>query len=118
MDNTLSVLGFEYQRYLSEDTFIYAHTDAMYKGLVAGFMDLFFGVGKNFIETTHINLFAKIGIGAAGGRIYPEGGLTMYPNAGFDLRITDKLGISAHGGYHRAIGGTFECDLLKGTTYF
>jgi hypothetical protein len=105
---TLSVLGFEYQRYVTANTFIYAHVDAMYSGLVSGFMDLFFGVGKNFIETKNINFFAKMGIGAAGGRIYPEGGLTMYPNAGFDIRITDKFGISAHGGYHRAIGGTFE----------
>ena len=105
---TLSILGFEFQRYLNSNTFIYAHADAMYSGLVAGFMDVFFGVGKNFIETKHINLFAKAGIGAAGGRIFPEGGLTMYPNAGFDIRLTDKFGISIHGGYHRSIGGTFE----------
>ncbi|WP_397446155.1 hypothetical protein [Polaribacter sp. R77954] len=105
---TLSILGFEYQRYLTPDTFVYVHADAMYAGLVSGFMDLFFGVGKNFIETKRINFFAKMGIGAAGGRIYPEGGLTMYPNAGFDVRLSNHLGVSVHGGYHRAIGGTFE----------
>lgn len=105
---TLSIIGFEYQRYLTPNTFIYAHVDAMYSGLVSGFMDVFFGIGKNFIETKHINFFAKMGIGAAGGRIFPEGGLTIYPKAGFDIRITDRFGISAHGGYHRAVGGTFE----------
>jgi len=108
LNETLSILGFEYQRYLTPDTFVYVHADAMYAGLVSGFMDLFFGVGKNFIETKHVNFFAKMGIGAAGGRIYPEGGLTMYPNAGFDVRLTNHLGVSVHGGYHRAIGGTFE----------
>lgn len=108
IDNTLHILGFEYQRYLNENTFIYVHTDAMYKGLVAGFMDLFFGVGKNFVETKYVNLFGKFSIGAAGGRIYPENGLTMYPSAGADLRITDKVGLSIHGGYHRSLGGTFE----------
>jgi hypothetical protein len=108
LNETLSILGFEYQRYLNPNTFVYVHADAMYAGLVSGFMDLFFGVGKNFIETKHVNFFAKMGIGAAGGRIYPEGGLTMYPNAGFDVRLTNHLGISVHGGYHRAIGGTFE----------
>lgn len=108
LNDVLSIVGFEYQRYLTPNTFIYAHVDTMYSGLVSGFMDLFFGFGKNFIETKNINFFAKMGIGAAGGRIFPEGGLTMYPNAGFDVRITDKFGISAHGGYHRAIGGTFE----------
>lgn len=105
ISHTLSILGFEYQRYLTSNTFIYAHTDAMYGGLTAGFMDLFVGVGKNFIETKYINFFGKFGIGAAGGRIYPEGGLAIYPNAGFDVRITKNFGLSAHGGYHKAIGG-------------
>jgi hypothetical protein len=108
IENMLSILGFEYQRYLNENTFIYAHADAMYSGLVAGFMDVFLGVGKNFIETKHINFFTKLGIGAAGGRIFPENGLTIYPNAGFDVKLSDKFGVSVHGGYHRSIGGTFE----------
>ncbi len=105
IDHTLSILGFEYQRYLDESTFIYAHVDAMYGGLTAGFMDVFFGAGKNLKINNRINLFGKLGIGAAGGRIFPEGGLTVYPNAGLDVKITDKFGISAHGGYHKSIGG-------------
>lgn len=105
IDRVLSVIGFEYQRYLTENTFIYAQLDAMYGGLTAGFMDLFFGVGKNFIETKYVNFFAKIGIGAAGGRIFPEGGLTAYPNAGVDIHFSKKFGLSLHGGYHRAVGG-------------
>ena len=112
IDHTLSILGFEYQRYLTSNTFVYAHVDAMYGGLTAGFMDLFFGLGKNFIETKYVNFFGKFGIGAAGGRIYPEGGLTIYPNAGFDIKITDHFGISAHGGYHKAIGGVASFEAL------
>jgi hypothetical protein len=108
INNTLSLVGFEYQRYLTKNTYIYAHLDAMYQGLIAGYMDLFFGIGKNFVETKYVNLFAKFGIGAAGGRIFQEGGLTMYPNAGTDIKITNKIGLSLHGGYHRAISGTFE----------
>ncbi|MFT5762320.1 MAG: hypothetical protein ACI8WA_001448, partial [Polaribacter sp.] len=42
---TLYVLGFEYQKYISDNTFLFTHADAIYKGLRAGFMDLFFGVG-------------------------------------------------------------------------
>lgn len=105
IDRVLSLIGFEYQRYLTNNTFIYAQLDAMYGGLTAGFMDLFFGVGKNFIETKYINFFAKMGIGAAGGRIFPEGGLTAYPSAGADIHFSDKFGLSLHGGYHRSIGG-------------
>lgn len=108
IDQTLYIIGFEYQRYLDHNTFLYAHLDTMYKGLRAGFMDLFFGIGQNFLETEYINFFAKFGIGAAGGRIFPENGLTMYPNAGFDVRFSEHFGLSVHGGYHRALGATFE----------
>lgn len=105
---TLYIIGFEYQRYINTNTFLYTHLDTMYKGLRAGFMDMFFGIGKNFIETEYVNFFAKMGLGVAGGRIFPENGLTMYPSAGFDIRFSDHFGLSAHGGYHRSIGGTFE----------
>jgi hypothetical protein len=105
---TLYIIGFEYQRYLTPKTFVYTHLDTMYKGLTAGFMDLFFGVGTNFINTKYINFFAKAGIGAAGGRIYPENGLTMYPSIGTSVRLSKSFGISAHTGYHRSIGATFE----------
>ncbi len=105
---TLYIIGFEYQRYLDHNTFLYAHLDTMYRGLRAGFMDMFFGIGQNFLETEYINFFAKFGLGAAGGRIFPENGLTMYPNAGFDIKFSDHIGLSVHGGYHRALGATFE----------
>lgn len=108
INQVLYIIGFEYQRYLNSNTFLYAHLDTMYKGLRAGFMDMFFGVGKNFIETEYINFFAKFGLGAAGGRIFPENGLTMYPSAGFDLRFTDHFGLSFHGGYHKSVGASFE----------
>lgn len=105
---TLYIIGFEYHRYINHNTFLYAHLDTMYRGLRAGFMDMFFGIGKNFIETRHINFFAKMGLGSAGGRIFPENGLTMYPSAGFDIRFSDHFGLSVHGGYHRAVAATFE----------
>ncbi len=106
--NTLHVIGFEYQKYLSEKSFIYVHTDAIYKGLTAGFMDLYFGAGHNFVSSNKINLFAKFGIGAAGGRVAPEGGFMMYPSAGFDVKLFNKFTISAHGGYTKSLDGSLE----------
>ena len=105
---TLQLIGFEYQRYVDRNTFLYAHVDTMYKGLRSGFMDVFVGIGNNFIETEYVNLYAKMGIGAAGGRIFPENGLTMYPSAGLDIKFSEHFGLSLHGGYHRSIGATFE----------
>lgn len=108
IDHVLYIIGFEYQRYITHNSFLYAHLDTMYNGLRAGFMDMFFGYGRNFIESEYVNFFAKFGLGAAGGRIFPENGLTMYPSAGVDVRFSKHLGLSFHGGYHRALGATFE----------
>ena len=105
---TLYVLGFEYQKYISNNTFVFTHVDAIYKGLRAGFMDLFFGVGYHPYQTEKFNLFTKFGMGAAGGRIAPEGGLMMYPSAGIDVKISNKLAVSSHVGYYKAIAGDLE----------
>ncbi len=112
LDDTLYVLGFEYQKYLNANTFLFAHTDAIYKGLRAGFMDLFFGAGYHPYQSKYINLFGKLGIGAAGGRIAPEGGATIYPSAGLDFKLSNSLAISGHGGYYRALDGDFEAYTL------
>jgi len=108
LTETLAVLGFEYQKYISNTTFVFAHTDAIYKGLRAGFMDLFFGVGYHPYQTKNIHLFTKFAMGAAGGRVAPEGGLMIYPSAGIDLKISNKIALSSHAGYYRAIAGDLQ----------
>ena len=86
IEETLYAIGFEYQKYVNKQMYTFVHTDAIYKGLRAGFMDLFFGLGRNLTEDKLFNLFCKLGIGAAGGRIAPEGGsqvqewISKYPN--------------------------------------
>ena len=116
---TLYVLGFEYQKYINSNTFLFAHTDAIYKGLRAGFMDLFFGAGYHPYQSKHVNIFTKLGIGAAGGRIAPEGGLMIYPSAGVDLKISNKLAFSSHLGYYRAVAGDLEAYTFGvGLKYF
>ncbi|MFK8061293.1 MAG: hypothetical protein AB8B78_14545 [Polaribacter sp.] len=108
LSETLYMLGFEYQKYLNKNTFAYVHTDAIYRGLTAGYMDLFFGLGYNWIDTSYLNFFTKFGIGAAGGRVAQEGGLTAYPSTGFDLKITERIALSGHAGYFRFLDGTLE----------
>lgn len=119
LNETLYVIGFEYQKYLNDNTFLFAHTDAIYKGLRAGFMDLFFGAGYHPYQSKYFNIFGKLGIGAAGGRVAPEGGLMIYPSAGIDLKLSDKLALSGHGGYYRAIDGDLEAYTVGfGLKYF
>jgi hypothetical protein len=112
LTETLYVLGFEYQKYIQHNMFIFAHTDAIYKGLRSGFMDLFLGAGIEPYQSEYISLFAKLGVGAAGGRIAPEGGLMIYPSAGIDWRISNHISLSGHGGYYRALAGDLEAYTL------
>jgi len=116
--NTLSLIGFEYQRYLTYNSYLFIHTDAMYKGLVAGFMDVFGGLGYEPIQTKHLSVFTKLGIGAAGGRIRAEGGATIYPSIGFDYHITPKTSVFTHVGYTRALDGYFEALTIGGGIKF
>lgn len=108
LTETLYVIGFEYQKNLNKNAFLFIHTDAIYKGLRAGFMDLFFGMGYQPYQSKHFIFFTKLGIGAAGGRVAPEGGLMLYPSAGIDIKLLNNIAISTHAGYYRAIMGDLE----------
>lgn len=119
LTETLYVIGFEYQKYIKENTFLFAHTDAIYKGIRAGFMDLFIGAGYHPYQSKHINIFTKLGVGAAGGRIAREGGATIYPSLGIDLKLANNFALSSHGGYYRALDGDFEAYTFGfGVKYF
>ena len=119
LTETLSVLGFEYQKYLQSNAFFFIHTDAIYKGIRAGFMDLFLGLGYHPYQDKYLNIFTKFSLGAAGGRIAPEGGLMMYPSVGVDLKITESIAFSSHGGYYKALDGDLEAYTVGfGFKYF
>ncbi|WP_152287655.1 hypothetical protein [Flavicella marina] len=108
IENTLHLIGFEYDHYINRKTFGYIHLDAIYKGLESGFMDLFMGVGYEPIQTSTFKLFAKFGAGASGGRVEREGGFTIYPSVGLEQKIYENLAIALHGGYIMAPFGNFE----------
>lgn len=112
LTNTLYLIGFEYQKYISENSFVFIHTDAIYKGLEAGFMDIFGGFGYEPIHTKYVDVFTKLALGASGGRIQAEGGATIYPTLGLDFKLTRQITLSTHGGYVRALQGDFEAYAL------
>ncbi|AZQ42968.1 hypothetical protein [Nonlabens ponticola] len=108
LQRNLYSAGFEYQKYLKSNTYLYVRTDAIYKGLRAGYMDIFLGGGYNIVDTNYLNLFTKFAIGAGGGRVFPEGGLTIWPEAGLDLKLHSKIYLTGRGGYYRALDGDLE----------
>ncbi|ANW96353.1 hypothetical protein AXE80_08710 [Wenyingzhuangia fucanilytica] len=112
LTNTLYLIGFEYQKYISENSFVFIHTDAIYKGLEAGYMDIFGGFGYEPLQTKYVDAFAKLALGASGGRIQAEGGATVYPAVGLDFKVSSHFTLSTHAGYVRALDGDFEAYAL------
>lgn len=110
--NTLYTLGFEYDYYLNRKWFSYIQLDAMYKGLTSGFMDLFLGVGYEPVRSKYFNVFTKFGVGASGGRVEREGGLTIYPSIGLETKLFKQFSLTVHGGYMMAPYGNFEVYTL------
>ena len=108
LTNTLYLLGFEYDNYISRKSFSYIHLDAIYKGLESGFMDLFIGIGYEPIQTKSLKIFTKFGVGSSGGRVELEGGLTIYPSIGLERKIRKNLSLELHGGYTMAPFGNFK----------
>lgn len=73
------------------------------------------GIGFEPIQTQKINLFTKLAIGSAGGRIMWEGGVTIYPSIGFDYHLTNRFSLFLHGGYNKAVDdGIFEAYTFGG----
>lgn len=112
LTNTLYLMGFEYDQYLSNKTYSYIQLDAIYKGLESGFMDLFLGIGYEPIQSKNFKMFAKFGAGASGGRVEREGGFTIYPSIGIEHKIYKNLSLELHGGYIMAPFGNFEAYTL------
>lgn len=108
LTNTLYLMGFEYDHYLSRNTYSYIHLDAIYKGLESGFMDLFLGIGYEPIQTHSFKLFTKFGAGASGGRVEREGGFTIYPSIGIEQNLYKNISFQLHTGYIFAPFGNFQ----------
>lgn len=108
IENTLYTLGFEHDQYVTKNLYSYIQLDAMYKGLKSGFMDLFLGVGYEPFQSNYFTVFTKFGMGASGGRVEREGGFTLYPSLGTEIKLSKQFSLALHGGYMRAPFGNFE----------
>lgn len=106
---TIYLVGFEYKRYLNNKTFLFFQTDGGYKGIKAGFMDVFGGIGYHFSQNHILSLAPEIAIGAGGGgRIQTDGGLLIYPGLNISQRINSNFGIAEHVGYLFSPLGSFQ----------
>ena len=130
-DKTIRLAGFEFDTYLTNNSFIYVRADGAYHGIPAGFMDVILGVGTGLsFNKSRTNLVAKFGLGAAGGGgvaiqggfiINPEIALaqqlfkntSLYINTGYFLTPNSRFKASTYGiglKYTSHQGGTLNAD--------
>jgi hypothetical protein len=98
---TIRLAGFEFSSFLNDDWFYFIKADGAYRGIPAGYMDIFVGGGYHLsMNKNRTNIQAKFGIGAGGGGgVDTKGGFLIYPDISIEQKLIDNMYISINKGY-------------------
>jgi len=111
-DKTIRVAGFEFDTYLTNNSFVYIRADGAYHGIPAGFMDvvLGFGTGASF-NKNRTKVLAKFGLGAAGGGgVDIQGGFIINPEIALEQKLFNNLSLYANTGYFLTPNSRFKAS--------
>ncbi|TCP25812.1 hypothetical protein EV195_103174 [Tenacibaculum skagerrakense] len=98
---TIRLAGFEFSSFVNDDWFYFIKADGAYRGIPAGYMDIFVGGGYHLsMNKNRTNIQAKFGIGAGGGGgVDTKGGFLIYPDLSIEQKIVDNMYLSINKGY-------------------
>ncbi|MDC1162164.1 hypothetical protein OAT18_01850 [Tenacibaculum sp.] len=98
---TIRLAGFELNAYINKHFFAFVKADGAYKGIPAGYMDVFIGAGYHFsMNKNRTNILAKFGVGAGGGGgVDTKGGFLIYPDLSLEQKLFDNIYASINKGY-------------------
>ena len=84
--------------------------DGAYKGIPAGYMDVFVGGGYQFwMNKNRTNILAKLGVGASGGGgVDTKGGFLINPDISIEQKLFDNVFLAANVGYTLQPSGTYR----------
>jgi hypothetical protein len=111
---TINLLGVEWQRYLSDSTFLKIEAEGSMGGQSNGYMQILLGGGYRFrvTESTALKASASLGV-AGGGNVATGGGLLLDASLALQQHITDNLFVEFGGGYVDAPDGDFRAMSLN-----
>ena len=110
----LNLIGFELDRFLDKTTYIYGEALSAYSGGAGGYSVGLVGFGNKVQMGEKMDLFARLGIGVAGGGGVDTGGGFIYqPMVGVEYNPTKSFGIETSVGYVRAINGGLNAAVLN-----
>lgn len=98
---TIRLAGFELNSFFTKNWFAFVKADGAYKGIPAGYMDIFLGGGYHLsMNKNRTNIQAKFGVGAGGGGgVDTKGGFLIYPDISIEQKLFDNVYISLNKGY-------------------
>jgi hypothetical protein len=100
-DKSIGLMGIEYDSYFDRNGFLFVKGDAAYRGIMAGYMDIFLGAGYGLpINNDSFKLLAKFSMGAGGGGgVDTQGGFLVAPTVGLEKRIGHSTYLGVDVGY-------------------
>jgi len=109
---TIRVAGFEFDTYITNNSFVYVRADGAYHGIPAGFMDVVLGMGTGLsFNKNRTQLLAKFGLGAAGGGgVDTQGGFIINPEIALEQKLFNNLSFYANTGYFLTPNSRFKAS--------
>lgn len=113
--SSLSLIGFEIDSFLDKHYYLLGKALGAYSGHSGGYAVGLVGFGGRIVMREHINLFAQMSLGVAGGGSVATGSGGVYqPMVGIEYKINNSFGIHTSFGIIKAISGdlnTFVSDI-------
>ena len=119
-DNTISLIGVEFGRFITKKTFIFLKTAGALKGNPHGYMDFLAGFGYSYpLTEKYFSLLGKISAGSGGGgHVETGGGLLLETNIGLKLNFTPNIAMQIDGGFLNSPSGHFQAVSLSSKLHY
>jgi len=107
---TIQLAGFELAKYSDNNFLYFLKVDGAYRGIRAGYMNVFLGAGYEFsFNKNSTNLVGKFAIGAGGGGgVDTNGGFLISPEVSLEQKLFNSVFLTINGGYLTTPDAKFE----------
>jgi hypothetical protein len=107
---TIQLAGFELAKYTDNNFLYFLKVDGAYRGIRAGYMNVFLGAGYQFsFNKNSTNLVGKFAIGAGGGGgVDTNGGFLISPEVSLEQKLFNSVFLTINGGYLTTPDAKFE----------
>ena len=113
LDIPIKLVGFEYGRYYN-NTLFFIETSGAAGGDSSGYMEVLAGGGYKIPLFTHLNLDARVSVGAGGGgRVKTDGGSLYKGSIGFNFAPLKNIYLASNVGIINSFEQNFSASYIK-----